>query len=126
MKFVRLTAYSGLTAVTRCPIGAIYADPDLWTMFQRAVAESVAVARAKGVDLRTTMTEDITKAVASMPPGSKSSMLGDLERGKPLELPWLSGAVVRIGRQAGVPTPTHEFIATVLSPHVNGMPAGAV
>jgi 2-dehydropantoate 2-reductase len=50
----------------------------------------------------------------------KSSMLEDLERGKRLELPWLSGAVVRIGRQVGVPTPIHQFIATVLKPHVNG------
>jgi 2-dehydropantoate 2-reductase len=47
-------------------------------------------------------------------------MLEDLERGRRLELPWLSGAVVRLGREAGVPTPIHEFITTVLTPHVAG------
>jgi 2-dehydropantoate 2-reductase len=47
-------------------------------------------------------------------------MLEDLERGKRLELPWLSGAVTRIGADLGVPTPTHRFITTVLTPHVNG------
>lgn len=120
MKFARLTVFSGMTAVTRCPIGPIHADPELWGMFQRAVAESVAVARARGIDLPHTLPQDITKAVGSMPPESKSSMLGDLERGKPLELPWLSGAIVRIGREQGVPTPTHEFIATVLKPHIRG------
>ena len=42
-----------------------------------------------------------------MPPEAKSSMLSDLERGRPLELPWLSGAVVRLGAEKSVPTPTH-------------------
>ena len=49
-------------------------------------------------------------------------MLEDLERGRRLELPWLSGAVVRLGREVGVETPIHRFIATVLAPHVNGAP----
>ena len=47
-------------------------------------------------------------------------MLEDLERGRRLELPFLSGAVVRRGRELGVPTPVHAFIATVLKPHVGG------
>jgi len=55
-----------------------------------------------------------------LPPQAKSSMLEDLERGKRLELPWLSGALVRIGGEVGVDTPIHRFIATVLKPHVGG------
>ena len=47
-------------------------------------------------------------------------MLEDLERGRRLELPWLSGAVVRIGKEVGVPTPIHQFITTILTPFVNG------
>ena len=42
MKFARLTVFSGMTSVTRCPLGVIREDPDLWAMFQRAIAESVA------------------------------------------------------------------------------------
>jgi 2-dehydropantoate 2-reductase len=60
------------------------------------------------------------KLIRGFPPTSKSSMLEDLERGRPLELPWLSGAVVRLGREAGVPTPIHEFITTVLTPFAQG------
>ena len=56
----------------------------------------------------------------ALPPQAKSSMLEDLERGRRLELPWLSGAVVRIGREAGVATPIHTFINAVLKPHVDG------
>jgi 2-dehydropantoate 2-reductase len=58
--------------------------------------------------------------VEELPYHAKSSMLEDLERGRRLELPWLSGAVVRLGREAGVPTPIHAFIATVLKPHAQG------
>ena len=52
----------------------------------------------------------------------KSSMQVDLERGAPLELPWLSGAVVRFGEELGVPTPVHRLIAMALAPFVNGAP----
>jgi 2-dehydropantoate 2-reductase len=50
----------------------------------------------------------------------KSSMPQDLERGRRVELPWLSGAIVRIGRELGVPTPTHALIATALKLHAEG------
>jgi 2-dehydropantoate 2-reductase len=65
---------------------------------------------------------DMFAHMASMPPQSKSSMLEDLERGRRLELPWLSGAVLRLGRELGVETPIHRFITTVLSPLANGSP----
>ena len=56
--------------------------------------------------------------IQGFPFDSKSSMLEALERGQRLELPWLSGAVSRLGRESGVPTPAHTFITTVLTPFV--------
>ena len=64
--------------------------------------------------------------ITNFPANSKSSMLEDLERGRRLELPWLSGAVVRIGKEVGVPTPIHQFITTILTPFVNGLRAVAL
>ena len=64
--------------------------------------------------------------IPNFPAASKSSMLEDLERGRRLELPWLSGAVVRIGKEVGVPTPIHQFITTILTPFVNGRPDPSV
>ena len=89
-------------------------------MMQAALLESIAVGRAKGVPLPVTLPSEIEAATEALPPGAKSSMLQDLERGRPLELPWLSGAVVRIGQEVGVDTPVHRFIATLLKPHVDG------
>jgi 2-dehydropantoate 2-reductase len=46
----------------------------------------------------------------------------DLERGNRLELPWLNGKVVELGRQLGVPTPTHGMLYAMLKPYVMGKP----
>jgi 2-dehydropantoate 2-reductase len=121
-KFVRLSAFSGMTAVTRTAIGPIVADSDLFAMLKNALREAYAVARAKHVAVPPSVVDDddVARGYAAMAPDAKSSMLHDLERGRRLELPWLSGAVVRIGAELGVPTPTHRFIATVLRPYVNG------
>jgi 2-dehydropantoate 2-reductase len=119
-KFVRLSVMSGMTAVTRSPLGVIYRDPELWSMLQQAVREAMRVAHAKGIAVPASTVDDVATAYAKLPPQTRSSLLEDLERGRRLELPWLSGAVVRIGAELGVPTPIHGFITAVLRPHVNG------
>jgi 2-dehydropantoate 2-reductase len=119
-KFVRLSVFSGMTAVTRSPIGAIVNDPELLEMLKAAVRETLAVAHAKGVAVASSIDEDVAAAYKALPPQAKASMLEDLERGRRIELPWLSGAVARIGREVGVPTPIHTFINAVLKPHING------
>jgi 2-dehydropantoate 2-reductase len=122
-KFSRLSVFSGMTAVTRSPIGILRDDPDLLSMLRAACEESIAVGRARGVPLPDMVMDEILAMVHSLPPVAKSSMLEDLERGRQLELPWLSGAVVRLGRESQVPTPIHRFIATVLKPFEKGMAA---
>src|SRR5580765_5037760 len=119
-KFVRLSVFSGMTAVTRSPIGVIVNDPELLEMLKAAVRETLAVAHAKGVVVASSIDEDVAAAYKALPPQAKASMLEDLERGRRIELPWLSGAVVRIGRELGVPTPIHSFITAVLKPHIHG------
>jgi 2-dehydropantoate 2-reductase len=121
-KFVWLSVFSGMTTVTRLPIGALRDDRELLTMCRAAALESMAVAHAKGVALPASVVDDMVAGFHALPPQAKSSMLEDLERGRPLELPWLSGAVVRIAEEVGVLTPAHRFITTVLTPYVRGVP----
>ncbi len=119
-KFVRLSVFSGMTAVTRGPIGVIVNDPELLEMLRAAVRETLAVAHAKGIAVPDTIDDDVTFAYKALPAQAKASMLEDLERGRRIELPWLSGAVARLGGEMGVATPIHGFISTVLKPYVNG------
>jgi 2-dehydropantoate 2-reductase len=121
-KFVRLSAFSGMTSVTRSSIGVVRSDPDLQAMAEAAWREGLDVARACGVALPSATIDEIRAMWSAMAPQAKSSMLEDLERGHRLELPWLSGAIVRLGEAHGVPTAVHRFIATVLKPHANGVP----
>jgi 2-dehydropantoate 2-reductase len=119
-KFVRLSVFSSLTTVTRSPIGVLRSDPELLALLEEAVQESLAVGRALGVPLTDAVPDEIREMVQALPANARASMLEDLERGRRLELPWLSGAVVRLGRQAGVPTPIHRFVAAVLKPCQEG------
>jgi 2-dehydropantoate 2-reductase len=50
----------------------------------------------------------------------KASMAHDLERGNRLELDWLAGRVVQLGRALGVPTPWNNAVYAVLKLHRNG------
>jgi 2-dehydropantoate 2-reductase len=120
VKFVRLGTWSGMTTVTRSPMGVIRSYPDLLDMMELALDEAMAVGRARGITFPAGLVDGTKEMVRTFPHSSKSSMLEDLERGRRLELPWLSGAIVRLGKESGVPTPTHAFIANVLAPFVGG------
>lgn len=119
-KFVRLSVFAGLTAATRSPVGVLRASPPLVALMHAAVDEAIAVGRAHGVALGPALKDEVFGMFHAVPPQAKASMLEDLERGRPLELPWLSGAVVRLGRDAGVPTPVHAMLEALLAPFVPG------
>jgi 2-dehydropantoate 2-reductase len=95
-------------------------DPALFKMMMDAIDEAIAVGRARGISFPPDIIDSTLAMIKGFPASSKSSMLEDLERGRCLELPWLSGAVARLGKEAGVPTPIHQFITTVLTPFANG------
>jgi 2-dehydropantoate 2-reductase len=119
-KFVRLATWSGMTTVTRSPMGVIRDTPETYRLMIAAIQEVIDVGKAKGVNLPSDLMDSTLTMIRNFPASSKSSMLEDFERGRRLELPWLSGAVVRIGAEVGVPTPIHQFISAILTPFVNG------
>jgi 2-dehydropantoate 2-reductase len=119
-KFVRLATWSGMTTATRSPMGVVRDTPETYGMMIAAIEEAIAVGTAKGVKFPPDLMETTVNQIKTFPAASKSSMLEDFERGRRLELPWLSGAVVRIGKEVGVPTPIHQFITTILTPFVHG------
>ncbi len=119
-KFVYLTALSGMTCYTRGPIGPVRDNPETLRMLRDAMAEAIAVGLAKGVALPPGLLEERMGLALGLAPTMRASMLHDLEHGNRLELPWLSGAVVRMGEETGVPTPTHRRISEALRPYANG------
>jgi 2-dehydropantoate 2-reductase len=122
MKFILLASNAAMTAATRTPIGILRDDPDINPLFAHAYAEVVAVGRAKGVKLPDDAVERTVGFNQSAPPAMMASMAHDLIRGSRIELPWLSGKVVALGRELNVPTPVHEVLYAVLKPFVDGRP----
>jgi 2-dehydropantoate 2-reductase len=122
MKFVMLATNAAITAATRTPVGILRDDPDIFPLFTRASAEVVAVGRAKGVKLPDDAVQRVVGAIRGAPPMMMASMAHDLIRGNRIELPWLSGKVVALGKELSVPTPVHEILYAVLKPFTDGKP----
>ena len=122
-KFVLLAAWSGVSAVTRGSFAIVRRSEATRTMLVEAVHEATAVASAKAIALPPGCTERIIRFLLEQAADEvKASQTHDLEAGRRLELPWLSGAVVRMGQELGVSTPTHRFICSALAPYVDGRP----
>jgi 2-dehydropantoate 2-reductase len=115
MKFAMLAPMSGITTLTQKSAGPLRANPDTRALIETAVREVVAVGQAAGGGLKPDDTTAMMNIVDNLPEKMVSSMAHDRAAGKPLELNWLSGAVVRIGAKHGVPTPTHQFITQALA-----------
>jgi 2-dehydropantoate 2-reductase len=122
LKFILLATNSAFTAATRSPLGKLRDDPDIAPLMLRAAEEVAAVGRARGIKLPDDIAGRTASFTRTAPPGMMASMAHDLIKGSRIELPWLSGKVVALGRELGVPTPVHEVLHAVLKPFVNGTP----
>lgn len=119
-KFVFLVGLSGITGLTREPIGPSLDDPDRRAFFHDLMKEVVAVGRAEGVALDPGFADDRLDFAETVPADMRASLLGDLERGNRLELDWLAGEVVRRGRALGVSTPANAAVYVGLKPFTEG------
>jgi 2-dehydropantoate 2-reductase len=118
-KFVFLIGISGSTASTRSSMGPILADPDTRALFESLMRETEAVGVKSGVAIAGEA-QKLLQVANGMGAHIKASMLEDLERGNRLELDWLQGKVVELGKKLGVPTPANEYVYKTLKLLRNG------
>ena len=121
-KFVLFNAVSSTTAAARCRMGAVQATPELMALAEGLAAEAFAVGRALGVALPDGLPAEVRATLAAMPAAARASTAHDLEGGRPLEVDWICGAAVRLGREAGVDTPLSRAAHAVLAPWRDGAP----
>jgi 2-dehydropantoate 2-reductase len=119
-KFCYLSPFAGFTGAARLPIGPLWSDPAAHDAIVAAFREVEALARAEGVPLADGLVDRIAHYVDALPPSTRSSLLIDLQQGKPTEVEALLGSVVRRGARAGVPTPIARALYAVLKPHAAG------
>ena len=120
-KFIVFSAISGVTAAGRCTIGQVIKSTSLSKVFQKIISETTATARAYGINLSSSIEQDIWELVNKLPPDVRASTAVDLEKGLPLEVDWISGAVTRLAKAKGIEAPTNETIHGLLSPYKDGL-----
>lgn len=113
-KYHHICALSGMTGVTRSAIGPILAQPQTRALYDESVREVYAVCRAAGVNLGPEIVERTIAMSRTMKPETKSSLLYDLEHGKPIEIEILSGHLVDLAARLGVATPVQRVLAALL------------
>ena len=119
-KFVALSSISGATSLMRTTVGPIIGNAQSREFLRQLVSEGVAVAKAAGPTLADDYFDATMAKFAGLPPNFRASMAEDLERGRPLELEWLSGRMHGLGLQCGVPTPAHSAVYRALVLYANG------
>ncbi|MGR3781676.1 MAG: ketopantoate reductase family protein [Albimonas sp.] len=119
----KMIAWNGtgtLTAAARCTVHEVQTVPELRALYEALVREALAVARASGAPVPADAAEAVIARFEKMSGKIRSSMAADLEAGRPLEVDHMTGAIARMGRELGVPTPATSAMYAILLPHRDG------
>jgi 2-dehydropantoate 2-reductase len=120
-KFVRFAAFSAASTLMRSTAGPILSNPESRAFLRE---DGFAVAAASGNALGVDFVETTMAFLDTFPPMQRSSMAEDIERGRPLEVKWISGRMHALGLAHGVPTPAHTAARRGLVLHAAGSGAG--
>lgn len=115
-KFVFIAATSAIGAATRVPVDEFRAIPETRALVVAAMEEAAAVARARGVVIGAEVLPATLAFLDGLVPGTTASMQRDIQSGRPSELHDQCGAIVRLGREAGVATPVNSTLYAALLP----------
>jgi 2-dehydropantoate 2-reductase len=115
-KLVYICALSGMTCITRAPFADVLSTPETLDLTWRVMREVKAVADARDAGLAPDVVESTMALFEEAGGRLTSSMFTDLERGNPLEVDVLNGAVARLGKELGVATPVNDLITACLTP----------
>jgi 2-dehydropantoate 2-reductase len=113
-KFVFIAALAAACGLARSPVGPLRTGRLGRRLLDRAIAEVVAVARARGIPLPDDEATRVSRLIDGLPAAMKPSFLVDLESGGPTELDILSGAVSRFADEARITTPIHDTATVAL------------
>ena len=114
-KFI-LICLSGLCAVANSAHGPLRELPETREMMINLLEEVYQVGKASGVNLQENVVEKTMKAVDNMDYNATSSLTRDVWEGKPSEIEYQNGTVVKLGKKLGIPVPVNTFVYNCLLP----------
>ena len=115
-KFLLVVAWSGMGAITRAPVGIFRSEIGTRQMLEQTIIEIYNVAKARKINLPEDAVDKTMQFIDGLVPEGTASMQRDIMDGKPSELETQTGAVVRLGQEAGIKTPANDFIYNSLLP----------
>jgi 2-dehydropantoate 2-reductase len=113
-KFVVVAPHAAISALCQTPIGVTRQTPEALELYRSMAQEVLDVARAVGCTFAPDRADQIVELFRGAPEGQTSSLQRDYAARRRVELEALTGSVVRMGRQYGVPTPRFEALYAVL------------
>ncbi len=114
-KFI-IICVSALLAVTKCNYGELRELPETRQMMVDLLTEIYNVAQKMGISLEPTIVEKSVSFIDSLPYESTSSLTRDVWEGKPSEIDYQNGTVVKLGEKYGIATPVNKFITHCILP----------
>lgn len=114
LKLTANVSINPLTALTGIRNGQLLDDPELLALADAAVAETVAVMRATGLDAPDRDFTEFARQVMRDTGLAHSSMLQDIQNRKRTEIEAINGAVARLGREFGVLTPANRWLTALV------------
>ena len=104
-KFFFVVAFSSATVAGRCSIGEALNNPKLLRLYSQVLREAIAVGEKEGGIFEPDIFETTLEEALNFDPSTKSSLLVDLEKGRPTEVEVLQGAVIRLAKKHGLAVP---------------------
>ena len=115
-KFAYIAGSAAVNAATNSVYGEMRTLPETRALIQGAIEEALAVGRARGAPIMEDSLEWAMNSLDNFPAQGRASLAKDFTDGRPVELEGLTGTLVRMGREAGVPTPINDALYAILKP----------
>ncbi|MFW5758477.1 MAG: ketopantoate reductase family protein [Bacteroidota bacterium] len=114
-KFINICV-SGLLAVTHTTYGELRSVPQTRQMMTDLFQEVYDLSQKEGVDIQPDYVDKMVAFIDSFPPHTTSSLTRDVWEGKPSEIEYQNGTVVKLARKKQLPVPVNEFVYNCILP----------
>lgn len=122
-KYIFLASLSGITASVRQPIGVAVNDEKTFSFLSELVREIYQISNVRGIGLPEEAVDQVLDKMKGLPPTMTASMHRDLEKGFPMELESLHGALLEMAKENKVSTPHIKAVYSLLHPYKDGQPS---
>ena len=115
-KFAYIAGSAAVNAATNTGYEEMRSIPETRELVRATIEEALAVGRALGAPIMDDSLDWAMTSLDNFPAQGRASLAKDFQAGNPVELDGLTGAVIRLGKKAGVPTPLNDALYAVLKP----------